>query len=80
MTWIGPEYEKTPPMFIYRVTAIPTMLKSSFSSQLCLCLSLLKDWFCLGCFHDITLDLELSRHEELLGICSASHELAEVVV
>lgn len=43
-------------------------------------LSLLQDGVQLGRLHNIALDLELSAHEESLGVGIAGNELAEVVV
>lgn len=48
--------------------------------QLRASLSLLQNRFHLCRLHDITLDLQLAAHEELLCICLSGDELAEVLV
>lgn len=48
--------------------------------ELGLGLGLLEDRLELGGLHDVTLDLELARHEELLGVGLALGEVGEVIV
>lgn len=50
------------------------------SSKLCLCLDLFENWLHLGSLHDISLDLELSAHEQLLRIRFTLDQLAEIRV
>lgn len=48
--------------------------------QVGLALCLLEDRFDLGSLHHVALDLELATHEETLGLCGSSDQLAEVIV
>lgn len=48
------------------------------SSKLCLCLDLFENRLHLGSLHDISLDLELSTHEQLLRIRFTLDQLAEI--
>lgn len=48
--------------------------------ELSLGLGLLEDRLELGGLHDVTLDLEFARHEELLGVGLALGEVGEVIV
>lgn len=48
--------------------------------QLRLRLSLLQNWLHLRCLHHITPDLQLTCHEQSLGICLAANQGAEILV
>lgn len=48
--------------------------------QLGLALSLLEDRLHLGSLHNVALDLELTAHEQALGVSLAGHEGGEVCV
>jgi hypothetical protein len=59
---------------------LPIPLVSDAHSQLGLALGLLHDGLHLGRLHDVALELELSGHEELLGVGLAGDELGKVGV
>ena len=54
--------------------------ESSFPLQLGLGLGLLHDRLHLGRLHNVTLDLELSTHEQTLGVSLSGDEFREVIV
>jgi hypothetical protein len=52
--------------------------KGIYSSQLGLALGLLKNGLHLGCLHNVALDLELTAHEQALGVGLAGDKLSEI--